>query len=148
MSDEQWEKIKGGLPGKPGDWGGVAVDNRLFVDAVLWVMRTGAPWRDLPPDYGDWKNTHKRFSRWKESGVWEGLLRALIEEPDMEWLMVDASHVKAHPHAAGARGGNEDMERTKGGSTQKHTWPWTRMVFRCEWLSRRVPLRTAALLCR
>lgn len=84
-------------------------------------MRTGAPWRDLPPDYGDWSNTHRRFIRWRDKGIWENLLEHLIVDPDYEWLMIDAS---------GARGGNQDMSRTKGGSTQNYIWPWIRMVCR------------------
>jgi hypothetical protein len=67
------------------------------------------------------------------------LLEALIDEADFEWLMIDASHIKVHPHAAGVRGGNQDMERTKGGSTQRYTWPWMRMVCRSECLLQRVP---------
>ncbi len=93
-------------------------------------MRTGAPWRDLPPDYGYWSNTHRRFIRWRDKGVWERLLENLIDNPDYEWLMIDASHCKVHPHASGARGGNQDMSRTKGGSTQSYIWPWMRMVCR------------------
>ena len=80
-------------------------------------MRTGAPWRDLPPDFGGWSNTYRCFIRWRGKGVWERLLEVLIDEPDFEWLMIDASHCKVHPHAAGAKGGNQDMSRTKGGST-------------------------------
>ncbi len=75
----------------------------------------GAPWRDLPPDYGDWKNTHRRFCRWRDRGVWAKLLDAMIDDPDFEWLMIDASYIKAHPHSAGARGGNQAIARTKGG---------------------------------
>ena len=86
-----------------------------FIDAVCWILRTGAPWRDLPPDYGDWKNTHRRFCRWRDRGVWAGLLEAVIDDPDFEWLMIDASYIKAHPHSAGARGGNQSIARTKGG---------------------------------
>ncbi len=93
-------------------------------------MRTGAPWRDLPPDYGYWSNTHRRFIRWRDKGVWERLLENLIDNPDYEWLMIDASHCKVHPHASGARGGNQDMSRTKGGSAQSYIWPWMRMVCR------------------
>ncbi len=63
-------------------------------------MRTGAPWRDLPPDYGDWKNTHRRFIRWRDKGIWERLLEILIDDPDYEWLLIDATHCKVHPHAA------------------------------------------------
>jgi len=92
-----------------------AFDNRRFLNGVFWILRTGAPWRDLPPDYGDWKNTHRRFCRWRDRGVWERLLAAVIDEPDLEWLMIDATHIKVHPHAAGARGGNQEMARTKGG---------------------------------
>jgi hypothetical protein len=63
-------------------------------------------------------------------GVWERLLEVLIDEPDFEWLMIDASHCKVHPHASGARGGNQGMSRTKGGSTQNCIWPWIRMACR------------------
>jgi transposase len=125
----------------------VAEDNRRFVNAVLWIARTGAPWRDLPPGYGGWSNTHRRFIRWRDRGVWEKLFELLIDEPDMEWLMVDASHVKIHPHAAGAKGGNEAIGLTKGGATPKYIWPWTRLVFRSEYLSRRVPSLIAQRLC-
>ena len=105
INDETWELLENHLPGRKGTWGGNARDNRQFINAVFWILRTGAPWRDLPPDYGDWKNTHRRFCRWRDRGVWEKLLEILIDEPDFEWLMIDASHVKVHPHAAGARGG-------------------------------------------
>ena len=111
------------LPGGKGKTGRPAQDNRRFINAVCWILRTGAPWRDLPPDYGDWKNTHRRFCRWRDRGVWASLLETLIDDPDFEWLMLDASYIKslprtgygAHPHSAGARGGNQDMARTKGG---------------------------------
>lgn len=66
-----------------------------FVNAVFWIMRTGAPWRDLPPDYGDWKNTHRRFCRWQDKGVWERLLEAVVDDLDFEWLMVDSACAKA-----------------------------------------------------
>ncbi|WP_340622187.1 IS5 family transposase [Xenorhabdus siamensis] len=119
ISDHIWSLLEPHLPGRKGAWGRVAYDNRLFINAVFWILRTGAPWRDLPPDYGDWKNTHRRFCRWRDKGVWEGLLEELIFEPDFEWLMIDASHIKVHPHAAGAAGGNQDMGRTKGGFNTK-----------------------------
>jgi len=145
ISDRTWELLEPHLKGRKGTWGGNAVDNRKFLNAVFWILRTGAPWRDLPPDYGDWKNVHRRFCRWRDANEWERLLEILIDEPDLEWLMIDASHVKCHPHAAGAVGGNQDMERTKGGSTPKFTWPWMRLVCRSESLSQRVPLRIASL---
>ena len=100
ISDHIWSLLEPHLPGRVGSWGGVATDNRLFINAIFWILRTGAPWRDLPPDYGDWKNTHRRFCRWRDKGIWEGLLEQLVTEPDYEWLMIDASHVKVHPHLA------------------------------------------------
>ena len=146
ISDKDWGLLEQHLPGRKGVWGGIAKNNRQFINAVFWVLRTGAPWRDLPPDFGGWSNTHRRFIRWRNAGVWEKLLDVLIEDPDYEWLMIDASHCKVHPHAAGAKGGNQDMSRTKGGSTPRYTWPWMRMVCRSESLSLRVPLRIAGLL--
>ena len=123
MTDAVWERLKPLLPGGAGKRGRPARDNRQFIDAVCWILRTGAPpyrvrgrlWRDLPPDYGDWKNTQRRFCRWRDREVWAGLLDTLIDDPDFEWLMIDASYIKAHPHSAGARGGNQSIARTKGG---------------------------------
>ncbi len=119
INDHSWEIICPHLSGKKGDWGGVAKDNRQFINAVVWILRTGAPWRDLPPEFGDWKSTHRRFCRWRDKGVWERLLEVVLDEPDLEWLMIDATHVKAHRHACGAKGGSEAIGRTKGGSTPR-----------------------------
>ena len=147
LSDAMWAKIEKHLPGRKGSWGGVAKDNRQFVNAVFWVLRTGAPWRDLPPEYGGWSNTHRRFSRWRDAGVWERLLAVCIDQPDMEWLMVDVSYIKAHQHAAGAQRGNEGIGLTKGGETRKYIWPLMHMVFRSESLSRRVQSLIVRRLC-
>ena len=95
-----------------------ARDNRLFLNAVFWILRTGAPWRDLPPDYGDWKNTIDAFAGGETAVSWDQLLERGIEDPDFEWLMVDASHIKVHPHGTGARGGNQAIGRTKGAKQQ------------------------------
>ena len=141
ISDTVWERLEMLLPGRKGTWGGNGRDNRLFINAIFWILRTGAPWRDLPPDYGCWNNTHRRFSRWRDKGVWESILEALINAPDFEWLIIDATHIKVHPHAAGARGGNQDMARSKGGSTQRYIWPWMRMVIQSECLLQQVPQR-------
>ncbi len=145
ITDGMWEVLAPLLPGQAGQWGGIARDNREFINAVSWVLRTGAPWRDLPPDYGKWITVYQRFRRWRNDGVWEKILEAVIDNPDFEWLMIDASHCKVHPHAAGAVGGNQDMERTKGGSIPRYTWPWMRMVCRSDFLSQQVPLRIARL---
>jgi transposase len=146
ITDRTWKLLEPHLPGSAGVWGGRAEDNRRFLNAVFWILRTGAPWRDLPPQYGGWSNTHRRFIRWRDKGIWEKLLERLVDAPDYEWLMIDASHLKVHPHAAGAKGGNQAMSRTKGGSTPNYIWPWMRMVCRSEFLLRKVPQRIALKL--
>ena len=135
ISDKAWAILEPMLPGQRGQWGGIAEGNRRFINGVFWILRTGAPWRDLPPDYGKCGSVHQRFRRWRDKGIWEKILEALIDDPDYEWLMIDASHCKVHPHAAGAKGGNQDMSRTKGGSTPRFTLPWIRLVCRSELLS-------------
>jgi len=145
ITEEVWTALSPHLPGQRGQWGGIAKDNRTFINAVFWVLRTGAPWRDLPPDYGKWGTVHQRFRRWRDSGIWEKLLELLIDNEDFVWLMIDASHCKVHPDASGAIGGNQDMGLTKGGLTQKYIWPWMRLVVRSECLSLRVPSRIASL---
>src|SRR5262245_5125967 len=102
ISDEQWERIKDLLPGRPGTPGRPAEDNRLFVDAVLWIGKTGAPWRDLPERFGDWNNAWRRFDRWARKGAWQKAFEAL-QDPDLEWLILDSTIIRAHPHAAGAK---------------------------------------------
>ena len=139
ITDGAWELVEPLLPGQRGQWGGLAEDNRRFVNAVFWILRTGAPWRDLPTDYGNWNSVAKRFYRWVESGLWEKILEQIVDDPDYEWLMIDASHIKVHPHATGAVGGNQDMGRTKGGSIPRYILPWMRMVCRSEYLLQRVP---------
>ena len=145
ISDRVWELLEPHLPGRKGSWGGVAMDNRRFINAVFWILRTGAPWRDLPSEYGGWKNTHRRYCRWRDKGIWESLLEEVITEPDYEWLMIDASHIKVHPHGTGAVGGNQAMNRTKGGSIQRYTWPWIRMVCRSDSLLQKVQRQTVIM---
>ena len=112
ISDRIWLLLEPHLPGRAGSWGGVAQDNRRFLDVVLRIVRTGAPWHDVPPDYGDWKNTHRQFCRWRNKGLWGALLEPLVDEPDDERLMIDARHLKVHPRASG---GTQAMGCTKGG---------------------------------
>jgi transposase len=146
ISDKLWALLKPHLSGGAGKVGCPAKNNRLFINAVFWILRTGAPWRDLPADLGHWSNTHRRFIRWRNAGIWEKLLAHLVDAPDYEWLMIDASHCKVHPHAAGAKGGNQDMSRSKGGSTPRYTWPWMRLVCRSELLLQTVPQQIARRL--
>jgi transposase len=103
LRDDQWERIQGFLPGREGHVGGTAVDNRLFVEAVIYRYRAGIPWRDLPERFGGWNNTHRRFRRWCEGGVFERIFKVLAEDSDNEYMMLDSTIVRAHQHSAGAR---------------------------------------------
>jgi transposase len=102
LTDAQWNQIKDLLPGKEGDPGLTAADNRLFVEAVLYVLKTGIPWEDLPARYGKSNTVWKRFDRWCAAGVWERLARAL-GEPDLEEVQLDSTSIKAHPVASTGR---------------------------------------------
>ena len=102
LTDAQWNQIKDLLPGKEGDPGRTAADNRMFVDAVLYVLKTGIPWEDLPARYGKSNTVWKRFDRWCAAGVWERIARAL-GEPDLEEIQLDSTSVKAHPVASTGR---------------------------------------------
>jgi len=103
LRDDQWERIKDLLPGKASDRGVTAKDNRLFVEAVLWIARTGSPWRDLDPALGNWHATYTRFSRWSKKGVWTRVIEAVNDDADLEVLFIDSTAVRAHQHAAGAQ---------------------------------------------
>lgn len=105
ISDSLWELLKHHLPGREGVKDVIARDSRLFINAFFWILRTGSPWRDLPPDYGDWKNTHRGFCRWRDNGIWGKLLEILVDEPDFEWLMIDASCIEVHRDGTGAKDG-------------------------------------------
>ena len=93
------------LPGKPWNVGVMAKDNRLFVEAVLYRDRAGIPWRDLPERFGDFRVNHTRHMRWSLKGVWERIFNALAADADNEYAMIEATIVRAHQHAAGAKGG-------------------------------------------
>ena len=105
LTDAQWARIEPLVPGKKGDRGRTASDNRLFVDAILWLARTAAPWRDLPREFGSWQTAHCRFRRWTRSGTWESLFNALADTPDFEYVLVDATISKVHADATAQKGG-------------------------------------------
>ena len=105
LTNEQWRHIERRVPGKEGDKGRHGADNRRFVDCVLWIARTGAPWRDLPPEFGNWNSQFQRFRRWAKNGVWQSLFKELSVDGDYEYLLIDSTIVRAHQHAAGAKGG-------------------------------------------
>ena len=100
LRDEQWDRLKGLLPGKATDCGVTAKDNRLFVEAVLWIARTGSPWRDLPEEFGHWHRVYVRYNRWSKKGIWLKLFQELSDDPDLEYVMVDGSIVRVHQHGA------------------------------------------------
>ena len=105
LTTVQWQRLGPLLPGKAGDPGRTASDNRLFVNGVLWVLRSGAHWCDLPERYGKWKSVHKRFTRWAKAGVWERVFAVLTKDRRNEYLMLDTSLVRAHQQAATGKGG-------------------------------------------
>ena len=105
LSDAQWERIAPELPGKVGDPGSSGRDNRLFIEAVLWIARTGSPWRDLPEAFGKWFTAYTRFWRWAQKGVWERVFKAVCDDPDFEYVLIDGTLVRVHQHGTGAKGG-------------------------------------------
>ncbi len=105
ITDEAWETVSPHLPGKATDCGVTAADNRLFLEAVLWRVRTGSPWRDLPLAFGNWNSVFQRFRRWAKKDVFKRLFEVLSEDPDFEYALIDGTIVSVHQKASGARGG-------------------------------------------
>src|ERR671921_437330 len=91
VSDAVWAKIASLLPGKATDPGATGKDNRLFLEAVLWRVRTGSPWRDLPSGFGHWNSVFQRFRRWVRAGVFERLFERVSAEPDFEYALIDGT---------------------------------------------------------
>lgn len=121
LRDDQWDRISGLLPGKATDKGGRAADNRLFVEAILYILRVGCPWRDLPEVFGKWHSVYMRFMRWEVGGVWARLAKAFHGDADLEELFIDSSIVRLHQHGAGSpkNRGNQAIGRSRGGLTTK-----------------------------
>ena len=111
LRDDQWERIKDLLPGKITDCGVTAEDNRLFLEAVLWINRTGAPWRDLPKEFGLWNSVYKRYNRWSNKGLWNDIFLILSEDADFESIMIDGSIVRVHQHGAAAKKNKKKMQK-------------------------------------
>ena len=104
VSDGMWLRIAGILPGKATDRGVTASDMQLFLEAVLWRVRTGSPWRDLPMEFGNWNSNFRRFRRWARDGVFDLLFDHVSGDPDMEYAMIDGTIVSVHQKATGAKG--------------------------------------------
>ena len=112
LRDDQWERLKEFVPGGRKGKRGPRADNRRFLNALLWMARSGGRWRDLPERLGDYDTVKRRYYRWIQMGVLDAILAALAREADLEWLMIDSTIVRAHQQAAGAR-------RQKGGRMPK-----------------------------
>src|SRR5829696_3194330 len=111
LTDAQWERLRPMLPPQKPRSGRPAKDHRIVLEGILWIMRTGAPWRDLPSRFGSWRTVSSRFYRWRSAGVWDVILTELQRQADadgrLDWSLhfVDSTVVRAHQHAAGAKGG-------------------------------------------
>lgn len=105
LSDRDWDRMSGLIIGRPDQKGSTGRDNRMFVEGVLWIVRTGSPWRDLPEVFGDWNSAFRRFSRWSQKGVWRRIFEAMSGDPDFEYLIIDSTIIRAHQHASGAKKG-------------------------------------------
>ena len=111
LTNEQWDRLAPHLPPQRPVTGRPARDHRTVLNGILWVLRTGAPWRDLPERYGPWQTCYSRFRRWQQAGIWPAILAALQRDADahgaLDWTthFVDGTVVRAHQHAAGAKGG-------------------------------------------
>lgn len=130
ITDEQFERVEPLLSGKEGDPGRTAADNRLFLNAVLWIARTGAPWADLPERFGKYDTVYQRFNAWAKKGRWQAIHEAL-QDPDTEWLMIDSTVIRAHQHAAGQKKATPNVKRSdaaEAASRRKSTWSATRSV--------------------
>ncbi len=105
ITDRQWAQMDPHCLGKKTDPGRTGGDGRLFLEAVLWIARTGSPWRDLPARFGKWNTVFKRFRDWVKADVFKRMFDAVSDEPDMEFAMIDGTIVKVHRHGQGAKGG-------------------------------------------
>ena len=106
ISDTEWERVKDLLPPeRTGKAGRPSGDNRTALNGILWIARSGAPWRDLPERYGSWSTLYDKFARWSDLGIFEEIFNMLNVDADMQDLSMDSTSIKVHQHAAGAKKG-------------------------------------------
>lgn len=103
LKEHHWQRIEPLLPGKRSDPGRSSFDNRMFVEAVLYIARTGLPWRDLPDEFGSWNSVYRRFCRWSDKGIWEQIFAELAKKGDLKEVSIDSTAVRVHQHGAGAK---------------------------------------------
>jgi transposase len=120
LTDQEWERLQPLLPPQKPDVGRPAHDHRTIINGILWTLRTGAPWRDLPVRYGKWTTVVSRFYRWRAAGIWQHAFAKLQEQADadgkLDWdkHYVDGTVIRAHQHAAGAKGGPRKRRASAG----------------------------------
>ena len=147
LSDEQWGRISGRIIGRPDQRGSTGRDNRMFVEGVLWIVRTGSPWRDLPEAFGEWNSVFRRFSRWSRKGVWQRIFAAMSDDHDFEYLSTPPSYAPTSTPAAlkgGSKSGNRTFARRPNhqnssrrqrarlpGPLPPHRWPGWRCATGC-----------------
>lgn len=131
LTDQQWERLQPLLPPQKPKTGRPSVDHRRILNGILWIIRTGAPWRDLPERYGPWRTVASRFYRWRKAGVWERLFAAVQQQGDasgqLDWDLhfVDGTVIRAHQHAAGLKKGAQTpkpWDAAKAASVPKSTF--------------------------
>ncbi len=105
LTHEEWQRLEPLLPPQNPPTGRPALDHRRVIKGMLWIARTGAPWRDLPERFGLWNSVFRRFRRWAQAGVFERLFRALSGDPDFEYALIDGTIIRVHQHGTGAKGG-------------------------------------------
>jgi putative transposase len=114
ITDDNWERIEPLLPGREGDPGAHGKDNRQFLNAVIWMARTGAPWRSLPAEFGEWNSVFQRFNRWSKAGVWQRVFEA-FKSSDLRTLMLDSTIIRAHQHEERKKKGGPKVTNRSGG---------------------------------
>ena len=118
LTDQQWEQLQPLLPPQQPQTGRPNADHRTVLNGILWKIRTGAPWRDAPERYGPWHTVYSRFRRWRLAGIWDRLFATVQRQADaageVDWTLhfVDGSVIRAHQHAAGAKGGTPKRKRS------------------------------------